>query len=123
MVQAFCSILHVLFSAGAALQGWQLFIGLDVASQTWPAMVNKEGWLEQEPSQSDLRGMRGTFISGCLFAYMSVRNFIATITTITEKQKYRKRKTATSGEREGAAADGGSPEVGRRAGGTVRKAA
>jgi len=111
--------LLLLYPLLLALQGWQLFIGLDVASQTWPAMINKEGWLEQEPSQSDLRGMRGTFISGCLFAYMSVRNFIATITTITEKQKYRKRKRATVGGAEGAAAAaaGGSPGAGKKAGG------
>ena len=86
-------------------------------------MVNKEGWLEQEPSQSDLRGMRGTFISGCLFAYMSVRNFIATITTITEKQKYRKRKRATVGGAEGAAAAGGSPGAEKKAGRGGKKAA
>jgi hypothetical protein len=79
-------------SAAAVLQGWQLWIGVDLAIKTWPALVNPEGWLEAERCQSDLRGMRGTFLCGLIFAYMAVRNNLATIATITEKRQTRQQQ-------------------------------
>jgi hypothetical protein len=82
--------------AGAGLQAWQLFIGAHVALETWPAMLNKEGWLDEEPTQSDLRGMRGTFIGGCMFSFMAVMNFVNTIATITEKHKYKHKQRDSS---------------------------
>eukprot|EP00877_Chromochloris_zofingiensis_P015081 jgi/Chrzof1/9827/Cz04g17170.t1 len=82
----------------AALQAWQFLIGLEVSFKTYPAMLNREGWLDMEPTQSDLRGMRGTFICGCMFAFMAVMNFANTIVNITEKQRFRKRKSTAKGE-------------------------
>jgi hypothetical protein len=76
----------------AVLQGWQLWIGVDLAIKTWPALVNPEGWLEAERCQSDLRGMRGTFLCGLIFAYMAIRNHITTIATITEKRQTRQQQ-------------------------------
>ncbi|KAF8072837.1 CBR1 [Scenedesmus sp. PABB004] len=91
-----------------ALQGWQLFIGLDLALKTWPALVDSEGWLEAERCQSDLRGMRGTFVCGCIFSFLAVMNAANTIATITEKRgrqpKPRKGGGATGGGGAAAAA-------------------
>lgn len=74
----------------AVLQGWQLSIGVVLAFKTWPAVVNPEGWLEQENRESDLRGMRGTFVCGCIFSFLAVMNTYNTIMTINEKQKRQK---------------------------------
>eukprot|EP00882_Tetradesmus_deserticola_P008494 GHRQ01008957.1.p1 GENE.GHRQ01008957.1~~GHRQ01008957.1.p1 ORF type:complete len:185 (+),score=104.11 GHRQ01008957.1:1720-2274(+) len=74
------------------LQGWQLWIGVDLAIKTWPALVNPEGWLEAERCQSDLRGMRGTFLCGAIFAYMAIRNHITTIAAITQKRQTRQQQ-------------------------------
>jgi len=49
-----------------------------VAIRTWPALLAKEGWLDMERCQSDLRGMRGTFLCGTVYAYMAIMNFINT---------------------------------------------
>jgi hypothetical protein len=59
---------------------------MDLAVKTWPALVNPEGWLEQEHRESDLRGMRGTFVCGCIFAFLALMNCYNTIMTITEKR-------------------------------------
>eukprot|EP00879_Flechtneria_rotunda_P014396 GHRR01015043.1.p1 GENE.GHRR01015043.1~~GHRR01015043.1.p1 ORF type:complete len:355 (+),score=96.59 GHRR01015043.1:428-1492(+) len=74
------------------LQAWQLYIGVDLAVKTWPAVMNKEGWLEQEHTTSDLRGMRGTFICGCIFSFLAIMNSFNTIVTITEKRQHEARK-------------------------------
>lgn len=71
----------------AVLQGWQMSIGVDLAVKTWAAVVNPEGWLEQEHRESDLRGMRGTFFSGCIFSFLGVMNCYNTVVTITEKRR------------------------------------
>lgn len=76
----------------AVLQGWQLSIGVDLAVKTWPALVNPEGWLEQEHRESDLRGMRGTFLCGCVFSFLAIMNGYNTIKTITEKQQRQRQK-------------------------------
>eukprot|EP00879_Flechtneria_rotunda_P031086 GHRR01033930.1.p1 GENE.GHRR01033930.1~~GHRR01033930.1.p1 ORF type:complete len:129 (+),score=35.65 GHRR01033930.1:173-559(+) len=78
--------------AVAVLQAWQLYIGVDLAVKTWPAVMNKEGWLEQEHTTSDLRGMRGTFICGCIFSFLAIMNSFNTIVTITEKRQHEARK-------------------------------
>ena len=76
----------------AVLQAWQLSIGVDLALKTWPALVNPEGWLEQEQRESDLRGMRGTFFCGCIFSFMAVMNAYNTVLTINEKQQRAQRR-------------------------------
>jgi hypothetical protein len=89
---ASCAVVLRCLPAQAVLQGWQLFIGLDLALKTWPALTNTEGWLEQEGSQSDLRGMRGTFVSGCIFAFLAVMNSLNTVATITEKRQHHQQR-------------------------------
>jgi hypothetical protein len=74
------------------MQLWQFVVGVLVAVRTWPALLAKEGWLEMERCQSDLRGMRGTFLCGCIYAYLAVMNFINTLATITEKAGGKKRQ-------------------------------
>lgn len=72
------------------LQLWQFFVGADVAYKTLPAVLSAEGWLDQEPSESDLRGMRGIFFTGLLFAFMAIMNFTNTLATLREKRSYRR---------------------------------
>lgn len=84
--------LMVLYPLLFILQGWQLSIGVDLAVKTWPALVNPEGWLEQEHRESDLRGMRGTFLCGCVFSFLAIMNGYNTIKTITEKQQRQRQK-------------------------------
>jgi TMPIT-like protein len=79
-------LLLLLLSLCTVLQGWQLYIGVNFTLKTWPALVDSEGWLEQERCQSDLRGMRGTFVCGVIFSFLAVMNCINTIATITEKR-------------------------------------
>lgn len=78
------------FMRHTVLQVWQLSIGVDLAVKTWPALVNPEGWLEQEHTESDLRGMRGTFFCGCIFSFLALMNGYNTIMTINEKQQKKK---------------------------------
>jgi hypothetical protein len=75
------------------MQAWQCAVGIMVAVRTWPALLAREGWLEMERCQSDLRGMRGTFLCGCIYAYLAVMNFINTVATITEKTSKKKKRT------------------------------
>jgi hypothetical protein len=37
--------------------------------------------------------MRGTFLCGCIYAYLAVMNFINTVATITEKTSKKKKRT------------------------------
>lgn len=87
-------------------------LGIQVATKTWPAMLNKEGWLELEPTQSDLRGMRGTFILGCIFTFLAIMNFLNTVAVITDKKRYQKQRCAniTSSAVAGAKAAGSRKE-------------
>ncbi|KAI8477218.1 MAG: TMPIT-like protein [Monoraphidium minutum] len=87
-----------------AMQAWQCVVGVHVAVRTWPALLATEGWLEMERCQSDLRGMRGTFLCGCIYSWLSVMNFWNTVATITDKasserRRYKQRRVAggTSG--------------------------
>ena len=52
------------------LQAWQFVIGVQVAIHTWPSWLSLEGWFEVERLDSDLRGMRGVFVVGVIFAFM-----------------------------------------------------
>jgi hypothetical protein len=73
------------------LQLWQLRMGLSMVGETWRALLlDREGWLDPEPADADLRGARGTCILGVLFAYLGVMNFANTIITIAEKRRYRR---------------------------------
>lgn len=74
------------------LQGWQLSIGVVLAFRTWPALINSEGWLEQERRESDLRGMRGTFLCGCIFSFLAIMNAYNTVMAINEKQQKQQRR-------------------------------
>lgn len=87
-----CVCVAVPCCAPAVLQGWQLSIGVVLAMRTWPALVNPEGWLEQEHRESDLRGMRGTFFCGCIFSFLAIMNGYNTIMTINEKQRQEKQR-------------------------------
>lgn len=102
------------------MQVWQFIVGAHVAVRTWPALLASEGWLEMERCQSDLRGMRGTFLCGCIYAYMAVMNFINTAATITDKASHdgrrgahakRGRRGAAGGAAGAAAAAGAGAEA------------
>jgi hypothetical protein len=75
----------------AVLQAWQIVLGVQVACKTWPAIANSTGWLDTEPSQSDLRGMRGTFFLGCILTFLGVMNLYNTALTITQKRLFVRR--------------------------------
>jgi hypothetical protein len=79
------------------LQLWQLRMGLSMVGETWRALLlDREGWLDPEPADADLRGARGTCILGALFAYLGVMNFVNTIITIAEKRRYRTSQSRAS---------------------------
>ena len=42
---------------------------------TFGALLSPEGWLDQEPHESDLRGSRGVALAGALMIFMGVANF------------------------------------------------
>lgn len=71
----------------AVLQAWQFAIGAGIAFKTYPAVLSKDGWLELEPLETDLRGMRGVFVVGVVFSYMAYRNFSTTLATMRAKSK------------------------------------
>jgi hypothetical protein len=112
----------------AVMQAWQFAVGFLVALRTWPALLATEGWLDMERCQSDLRGMRGTFLCGLIYSYMAVMNFINTVATITDKASHDGRGSSKKGRRSnkgqssasggpGGASDSGGAAAGGSAGG------
>ncbi|KAF5842206.1 TMPIT-like protein [Dunaliella salina] len=83
------------------LQGSQFAIGAGVAYQTFPSLLAPEGWFDVEAVGSDLRGMRGVCLVGLAFCYMAVRNFGATVQTITEKKKVKYERARLTGKKQG----------------------
>jgi hypothetical protein len=82
------------------LQVWQLCMGVTMAAQTWrQLLLDREGWLDPEPADADLRGARGTCILGALFAYLAAMNFFNTVGTILEKRSYRVSRSSSSAAR------------------------
>jgi len=87
------------------LQLWQLRMGASMVAETWRALLlDREGWLDPEPRDADLRGARGTCILGALFAYLAVMNFANTVITIVEKRRYRSARSCGRGRRGSTAA-------------------
>jgi cytochrome c biogenesis protein CcdA len=104
-----------------ALQAWQLVLGAKIALRTWPAMLSAEGWLEVENTQSDLRGMRGSFVLGCAFACMAMMNFLNTIATITDKRRYRKSHTQQQQQQQPPNGDGAAAAKATGSGAAAKK--
>jgi hypothetical protein len=96
------------------LQLWQLRMGRSMVAQTWrQLLLDREGWLDPEPADADLRGARGTCILGALFAYLAVMNFVNTVITILEKRRYRVSRSASRARRGSvASAAAAAPSVG-----------
>lgn len=89
------------------LQLAQFAIGMGVVLKTYPAWLSKEGWLEVEAQELDLRGMRGVCVVGVTFAFMGYRNFVTTLLTLLEKKKKKRGKpSGGGGGRAGRAATG-----------------
>lgn len=72
------------------LQGWQMWLGTKMMHHSARSLVAPEGWLEMERHETDLRGMRGTFLVGTMLAFMGVLNAANTISTIRNKRKVAK---------------------------------
>lgn len=109
----------------AVMQAWQCVVGVHVAVRTWPALLASEGWLDLERCQSDLRGMRGTFLCGCIYAALAIMNFVNTVATITDKASTNKARRKSVGGGNGGGGVGGAaaaPE-GAAGGGARAKAA
>ena len=68
-ITPYLSVIHPHFFP-EVLQAWQFVIGVQVAIHTWPSWLSLEGWFEVERLDSDLRGMRGVFVVGVIFAFM-----------------------------------------------------
>lgn len=91
------------------LQLWQLRMGASMVAQTWrQLLLDREGWLDPEPADADLRGARGTCILGALFAYLAVMNFVNTVITILEKRRYRSSRSSARRRRASVAAGTGA---------------
>ncbi|MEW5296800.1 MAG: hypothetical protein WDW36_000052 [Sanguina aurantia] len=84
--------LLILYPLLFSLQAWQFVIGAGVAFKTYPAVLSKDGWLELEPLETDLRGMRGVCLVGIVFSYMAYRNFSTTLATMRAKSQSRSPK-------------------------------
>lgn len=80
--------LMLLYPLLFVLQAWQAVLGVRIAYNTFPALLNKEGWLDMEHSDSDLRGMRGTFFTASVFAILAVMNFYHTLATMRQKRHH-----------------------------------
>ena len=76
----------------AVLQLWQVMIGGEMVLQTAPAMQSLEGWFDMETHESDLRGRRGIFLTGLLFALMGILNFWHTVAVFLQKRYKKKAK-------------------------------
>jgi hypothetical protein len=61
---------------------------VEVACRSYPAMLSLEGYLDPESQMSDLRGARGVFVTGCIFAMLGLMNFKNTVETILEKRAH-----------------------------------
>jgi hypothetical protein len=95
------------------LQLWQLRMGASMVAQTWrQLLLDREGWLDPEPADADLRGARGTCILGALFAYLAVMNFVNTVITILEKRRYRVSRSSSRARRGSVASSSAAPSVG-----------
>ncbi|KAG1676071.1 hypothetical protein FOA52_014936 [Chlamydomonas sp. UWO 241] len=92
--------LLILYPLLFVLQIWQASLGVAVAVRMFPSFLELEGWLEVESVGSDLRGARGVCLVGIVFAYMAVNNFITTVATLMEKQRWKK-PGASAGARPG----------------------
>ena len=80
-------------------QAAQIVIGVAIAVRTHGSLLNVEGWFEFESAEADLRGMRGVFLVGLIFAYMGVRNMLATFATLVEKRRYAKKAASFAKKR------------------------
>jgi hypothetical protein len=70
------------------LQLWEVSIGARMAFKTFPSFTSPGGWLDAEEPGSDLRGMRGVCLAGCVFAVMGVLNLKNTVETVMEKRRH-----------------------------------
>ncbi|CAD7703039.1 unnamed protein product [Ostreobium quekettii] len=87
--------LWLLYPMLVVLQMWQMVIGGEMVLRTAPAMQSLEGWLDMEAHESDLRGQRGIFLTGSLFALMGLLNFGHTVATFVQKSCRRRRPKKT----------------------------
>jgi hypothetical protein len=72
----------------AVLQLWEFSIGARMAFKTFASFASPGGWLDAEEPGSDLRGMRGVCLAGCVFAVMGALNLKNTVETVLEKRRH-----------------------------------
>eukprot|EP01025_Chloroclados_australasicus_P039052 TRINITY_DN4032_c0_g3_i1.p2 TRINITY_DN4032_c0_g3~~TRINITY_DN4032_c0_g3_i1.p2 ORF type:complete len:109 (-),score=14.34 TRINITY_DN4032_c0_g3_i1:138-422(-) len=62
-------------------------MGAGMVLQSATSIFDPEGWLEVERPESDLRGLRGTFVVGLLMVFMGVMNAFFTMKTTLAKRR------------------------------------
>ena len=68
-----------------AMQALQSYIGIEMLTKTYWALLSLEGFLDPEKKESDLWGSRGVALAGLLMIYMAIKNFYYTIETAVAK--------------------------------------
>ena len=85
------------------LQAAQVAVGAQMVGATAAAALSREGWLDLEARESDLRGSRGVAVAGAAMVCMGLANFYHTVLTVLDKRVTR---AARTGGRAGGSAGG-----------------
>jgi len=78
--------LLLLYPVLFAMQALQAYIGWEMMTKTYWALLSAEGFLDPENKESDLWGSRGVALAGIMMAVMALRNFVNTVATILRKR-------------------------------------
>ena len=84
------------------LQAAQVAVGAQMVGATAAAALSREGWLDLEARESDLRGSRGVAVAGAAMVCMGLANFYHTVLTVLDKRVTRAARTRRGGGASGA---------------------
>lgn len=83
--------LFILYPVLFGMQGLQAYIGYEMLTKTYWALLSPEGFLDPENKESDLWGSRGVAGAGAMMIFMAVKNFVNTVATIIGKRTSREK--------------------------------
>lgn len=78
--------LFILYPILFCMQGLQAYIGVEMVTKTYWALLSPEGFLDPENKESDLWGSRGVALAGIMMLFMASKNFVNTVATIINKR-------------------------------------
>mmetsp|Transcript_42986 Transcript_42986/g.102052 ORF Transcript_42986/g.102052 Transcript_42986/m.102052 type:complete len:384 (+) Transcript_42986:71-1222(+) len=84
--------LYLLYPFLFGLQFLQFSIGAEILLANYKSILDFTGYLDMEPHEADLRGSRGVFYCGAMFALMAMCNFKHTVLTIIQKRRVAKQR-------------------------------